>query len=67
MLVNLKMLEINIFEIVGKGGDRTFPKIRLIFFENLEHGIKIVQKARNGHVVIWDQYLPITSNIFVNL
>ena len=34
----------NPFENVRNGGDRTILKIRLIFFENLEYGIKINQK-----------------------
>ena len=43
ILGSFKILKL-IFEIVQKGGARNILKIRLIFFENLEYGINIIQK-----------------------
>ena len=44
-----------IFESLGKNGARQIPKIRLIFFENLEY---IYPKKREmGIFVRFDQYL----------
>ena len=42
---NIKKLEIQHFENVGKDVCRTILKIRLICFGNLEDGIKIFQKT----------------------
>ena len=28
------------------------------FFENIEYGISISQRTWNGHLIIWDKYLP---------
>ena len=55
---NLKMLKI-MFCIFrkGRGTEKSWrPVLKLL--ENLEYGINIFQKAWEGMLVIWDQYLP---------
>ena len=51
LFLEIAKMKLQHVEIVGKDGARQIPKIRPKYLGNIENGINIFQKARNG---IWE-------------